>query len=151
MATSPSDHNNNNVLAWLDRLQSSVRDAGKKSPRAFFDLRGADGNDEESEVESENRRIQDQLGQSGAMKVEGNDDGEPDDPLQNAEKPQASLPESHVPLGLIAALSLSSTKTNKKKDTSKEPKLDDDLNDDNVVRLIRPNMTLSHILTIWLS
>ncbi|KAF9560574.1 hypothetical protein CPC08DRAFT_762610 [Agrocybe pediades] len=132
MATSPSDHNNQNVLAWLDRLQSSVRDAGKKSPGAFLDIRGADGNEEDSEGENENKRIQDQFSKAAVMKTEGNDEADGEGPLQDSEKPQSSLPESHVPLGLIAALSLSSSKASMKKDQSKDPKLDDDLNDDNV-------------------
>ncbi|KAJ3485890.1 hypothetical protein NLJ89_g11859 [Agrocybe chaxingu] len=58
MATSPSDQNNRNVLAWLDRLQSSVRDAGnnKGTPYAFSELRNIDGIEDDSDNESEKKR-----------------------------------------------------------------------------------------------
>jgi len=48
MATSPSDQNKRNVLSWLDRLQSSVRDAGSSAgPDIFTELRNRE------EVESD--------------------------------------------------------------------------------------------------
>ncbi|KAJ3884780.1 hypothetical protein GG344DRAFT_83513 [Lentinula edodes] len=54
MATSPSDSSNNNVLAWLDRLRTSVQDAGGKAgPVAFTDVcfsgNGGDMDDEDDE------------------------------------------------------------------------------------------------------
>ena len=36
MATSPTDQNNQNVLAWLDRLQASVQSAGASGGAAAF-------------------------------------------------------------------------------------------------------------------
>ncbi|KAH9475248.1 Protein priB [Psilocybe cubensis] len=130
MATSPSDSNNRNVLAWLDRLQSSVRDAGKPAgPRAFSNPR--DRADEESDVDSEGKRTH-------AATILGGLRDDPEDtfaeaPADASEKLQSSLPESHVPLGLIADLSLSNTKSKKKRDQTKDLGLnEEDLNDDNV-------------------
>ncbi|KAJ3730753.1 fungal-specific transcription factor domain-containing protein [Lentinula raphanica] len=126
MATSPSDSTNNNVLAWLDRLRSSVQDAGGKGgPGAFTDGRfsGNDGNmnndddDEDSDGEEHGGRRLTQAQRFGLVPVNEeepgqestNDDDEgggggDDDPIGS------SLPDSHVPLGLIANLSLSSNK-----------------------------------------
>jgi hypothetical protein len=135
MATSPSDHNNRNVLAWLDRLQSSVREAGQKAgPKAFFELRNLDGVEEESDAESESKRTQVDLGIGSGDKnvTTAQNAGAGDEASQQEEedKLQSSLPEAHVPLGLIADLSLSNSKANRKKEGKVN---DDDLNDDNVV------------------
>jgi hypothetical protein len=134
MATSPSDHNNRNVLAWLDRLQSSVREAGQKAgPKAFLELRNLDGVEEESDAESESKRTQLDLGIGSGDKNMTTDGGGGDEASQRDEeedKLQSSLPEAHVPLGLIADLSLSNSKANRKKEGKVN---EDDLNDDNVV------------------
>ena len=131
MATSPSDQNNKNVLAWLDRLQSSVRDAGKATGRkAFIELRGSDRQEDDSDGDSEQKRAQ---RQSGDLKDDA-DNEDNDDASQDVEKLRSSLPEAHVPLGLIADLSLDTTKSRKKKNPSKELGLEEDLDDDNVVR-----------------
>jgi hypothetical protein len=135
MATSPSDQNNRNVLAWLDRLQSSVRDAGNhKGPRAFLDLRNIDA-EEESDGESESKRTQGQnQSQVQEAQTKENQSVATEDASQEEDKLQSTLPESHVPIGLIADLSLSSSKANRKKDLAKDAHLnEDDLNDDNVV------------------
>lgn len=134
MATSPSDQNNRDVLAWLDRLQSSVRDAGKKAgPRAFLDTRNPrNGEEEDSDVESDHRTHAQIYGL-----VAPDDDetaGNCDLSTEDAENLQSSLPDSHVPLGLIANLSLCNSKAKGKKD-NKEGLTEEDLNDDNVVRL----------------
>ncbi|KAF8197112.1 fungal-specific transcription factor domain-containing protein [Pholiota molesta] len=134
MATSPSDQNNRNVLAWLDRLQSSVRDAGNhKGPRAFLDLRNIDA-EEESDGESESKRTQGQnQNQVQEAQPKENQSVATEDASQEEDKLQSTLPESHVPIGLIADLSLSSSKANRKKDLAKDAHLnEDDLNDDNV-------------------
>ncbi|KAF9483717.1 hypothetical protein BDN70DRAFT_799393 [Pholiota conissans] len=136
MATSPSDQNNRNVLAWLDRLQSSVRDAGKQAgPRAFLDLRTIDA-EEDSDPESESKRTQGQAqAQAQAPESQSKDTQSiaGDEASQDEEKLQSTLPESHVPLGLIADLSLSNSKAYRKKDHAKEAHInEDDLNDDNV-------------------
>lgn len=147
MATSPSDHNNRNVLAWLDRLQSSVREAGQKGgPKAFLELRNLDGVEEESDAESESKRTQVDLGMGGgggdknttiAQGVDEASQRDEDDKLQS------SLPEAHVPLGLIADLSLSNSKANRKKEGKVN---EDDLNDDNVVSGLFIGVFFSSIL-----
>ena len=132
MATSPSDQNNKNVLAWLDRLQSSIRDAGSKSgPQAFRHLRDFEIIDDDSEGESDSR-TQAQIFATAA--TEDVDDDNVDDSL-NAEA-KSSLPEAHVPIGLLADLSLSNNANRKKDKTSKEGAAleEEDLNDNNVVR-----------------
>ena len=128
MATSPSDKNNKNVLAWLDRLQSSIRDAGsKKGPQAFRDLRDFENVEDDSEGESDDRT------QAQIYTTAGKDDKDDD----NAEESLGALPEAHVPIGLLADLSLSNSNANRKKDkpTKEGAALDDeDFNDNNVVR-----------------
>ncbi|TFK20177.1 hypothetical protein FA15DRAFT_673724 [Coprinopsis marcescibilis] len=132
MATSPSDTNNKSVLEWLDRLQSSVRDAGSKTgPQAFLDTRDKKGDeysDHEDETQTEEQK-------------DGDISDSEENPLSSEEKIQSSLPESHVPLGLIANLSLSNnkmSKSKKRKPTSKDAIRDaiaaaeEDYDDDNV-------------------
>jgi len=134
MATSPSDQNNKNVLAWLDRLQSSVRDAGKDAgPRAFFEPRSPETL-EDSDVDDSDKRTLAQTEGGPGKDDSGNDDNE--QALQEAEKLQSSLPDSHVPLGLIADLSLSNKKANKKRNGAKETAIsEEDLDGNNVVCL----------------
>lgn len=101
MATSPSDESNTSILGWLDRLQSSVRDAGSKGgPQAFFNPRG-DKIEELSDTEDE-----------------GGQEGDHDDisePASSDPRLELTLPETYAPLGLIADLSLSNSKHSKKK------------------------------------
>ena len=128
MATSPSDQNNKNVLAWLDRLQSSIRDAGSKTgPQAFRDLRDFENIEDDSEGESDGRT------QAQIYATAAKDDGDDD----NADESLGALPEAHVPIGLLADLSLSNSNANRKKDKpNKEGAAleEEDLNDNNVVR-----------------
>jgi hypothetical protein len=130
MATSPSDQNNTNVLGWLDRLQASIRDAGSKAgPQAFRDLRNFENAEDDSEGESDSRT------QAQIYASVSKDDDKTDESLGVEAKLQSSLPEAHVPIGLLADLSLSNNNANRKKDKpTKEGVLDEeDLNDDNVV------------------
>lgn len=128
MATSPSDQNNRNVLAWLDRLQSSVRDAGNAAgPNVFTELR----NKEEAESDGDS--------ETPAIELVASEDEDPEggSTSGDAEKIQASLPDAHVPLGLIANLSINSSKVKGKKDRARDVNVtEEDLNDDNVVRLL---------------
>lgn len=127
MATSPSDSDNQNVRAWLDRLQTSVGQAGGTvGPDAFKSLRG--GLPATSDDDSDNEDTQDM------DRTQADDDdhtvGAGEDLRQLEDKP-FSLPDSHVPLGLIANLSLSNTKTKSTKRDQKdlaaaEENLDDD-------------------------
>ncbi|KAJ2932869.1 hypothetical protein H1R20_g4235, partial [Candolleomyces eurysporus] len=127
MATSPSDKNKGNVLAWLDRLQSSVRDAGSKGgPNVFSSPREQSQHQGESDGESD-QTIDDAPEGNNAEE----DEASSEDKLQ-----QSSLPDSHVPLGLIANLSLTHSKKAKKKNKDGSKDLlgvsEEDLNDDNV-------------------
>ncbi|KAF9039281.1 fungal-specific transcription factor domain-containing protein [Panaeolus papilionaceus] len=122
MATSPSDQNNGNVLAWLDRLQSTVQNAGKKAgPQAFLDPQNDHMNDQDSDDEEEAKRAK--LGHDDAGDAADGQDGSSEN-----EKIQSALPDAHVPLGLIADLSLSNNRKSKKDKAG----ANDDDNDDNV-------------------
>ena len=116
MATSPSDQNNRDIIAWLDRLQASVRSAGAAAGERAFKLESRTKNADDSDPES------------------GEDDievVEPDDPLPDPETMQ-SLPDAAVPLGLIADLSLSNSKA-KTSSHNGDVASTGTLDDDNVV------------------
>ena len=119
MATSPSDQNKQNILTWLDRLQDSVRTAGGQGGSQAFNLesrnREGAGGEEESDSEGEVGETTER-GSVGTVKLEEDD------------KKMQLLPDTAVPLGLIADLSLNNTK----KTSTKEG--DDDTDDNNVVR-----------------
>lgn len=117
MATSPSDQNNRNIIAWLDRLQASVRAGGVGPSEPAFKLDSRAKTEEESEPESA-----------------GEDDydrGDFDDATRDSDNLQA-LPDAAVPLGLIANLSLSNTKA-KASSHNGDVASTDTLDDDNVV------------------
>ncbi len=119
MATSPSDQNKQNILTWLDRLQDSVRTAGRTGGSQAFNLdsrtrENTDG-EEESDSEGEEGGENTERGSVGTVK------------LEEEEKKMQLLPDTAVPLGLIADLSLNNTKKTSTKG-------DDDTDDDNVVR-----------------
>lgn len=124
MATSPSDQDNTNVLAWLDRLQSSVQDTGGSGgPAAFTDLRNQE--DAESDGESDD---------AATDMPHQEDDGAGDGSSNETDNMQATLPDAHVPLGLLANMSIDSGKCKGKKDRGRNVNLtEEDLNDDNVV------------------
>ena len=98
MATSPSDQNNKNILAWLDRLQESARNTAEQgAPKAYqLDNRPLGNVNDHEPEESEDSGE----GDGGDQEGEGDKDT-----LRSQ-----SLPDSAVPLGLIANLSLSSNK-----------------------------------------
>jgi hypothetical protein len=133
MATSPSDKNNHNVVAWLDRLQSSVARkrtdtvrgvGGVGGPAAFTMPRATatgagDGEDSDGE---ENARLgidsrnpfglgggeDEGLGALNRAACGGEAGGDDADAGPDPEGLQ-TLPDASVPLGLIANLSLSNT------------------------------------------
>ncbi|KAJ7577862.1 fungal-specific transcription factor domain-containing protein [Mycena floridula] len=132
MAMSPSDSNNKNILAWLDRLQSSVRDAGGKGGTKAFKLDGRPGDiEEESEAESDHGAGRLTHAQRyGLVPVDADEESPDAGPAETEEdRLQRSLPDSHVPLGLIANLSLSNNKVTPGK---KNDGLAEDVDDDNV-------------------
>ncbi|KAF9267092.1 hypothetical protein L218DRAFT_955568 [Marasmius fiardii PR-910] len=149
MATSPSDSGNRNVIAWLDRLQSSVQNAGGKIGNNAFKLDGRskvnededDSGEEETMTHAQRFGLVDREGGTESDEDRDGTDEAGDEADQNTRRLQSSLPDSHVPLGLIANLSLSnsSKKTGGKKDggaggvVKKEDLFDEaDLDDDNV-------------------
>src|ERR1700722_20099176 len=112
MATSPSDQNNKDILAWLDRLQDSVRKTGenqKPSPNPDTAVRAQqaeqqqDDTDEDAAAASPDQE-RDADADAGADDADA-DAADAEEALQNQ-----SLPDAAVPLGLIANLSLSSNK-----------------------------------------
>jgi len=132
MATSPSDQTNNNVLAWLDRLQSSVREPGSsKITREFLEPQKP--KEEDSDADSDGKRTLSQSDINLQSSGTGNDDYLAD---SDNETVQSALPDSTVPLGLIANLSLSNKKkkVGKKKDSGEEAAglLEAELNDNNI-------------------
>jgi len=141
MATSPSDQNNTNVMAWLERLQASVRDTPRKpDPTIFLNLRKMDTEEDSDEADMEAK-----IGE-GDAKEDANTLSDTDGSSQE-EKIQSSLPGPHVPLGLIAGLSLDNSKAERKKLLRKDLHLtQDDLNEDNIVGLI-PVWALDSSLT----
>lgn len=155
MATSPSDSSNRNVLAWLDRLKTSVQAAGSKGGPGAFSLDGRfplngdrdDDSDQEEHVSAHRLTHAQRYGLAPVDEGDGDElegggehhknSGGDEDALQS------SLPDSHVPLGLIANLSLSnnkkvrSLKKNREegKDLTAEALDEDNLDDDNVVSI----------------
>ncbi|GLB42696.1 putative fungal specific transcription factor [Lyophyllum shimeji] len=129
MATSPSDSNNKNIIAWLDRLQASVRMAGGKGgANAFKDLRGSQADDNDSDAEEAHAQ------RSGLVSPPEDDDSNTvleDEGSTPADKLSA-LPDSDAPLGLIANLSLSNTKSKPKKDAKDLIAAEENLDDDDV-------------------
>ncbi|KAJ8689224.1 hypothetical protein PTI98_013267 [Pleurotus ostreatus] len=126
-ATSPSDTNNSNVHAWLDLLRSSVQSAGGKGGAAAFKLHRGDGTGEdESEDEADDSTSRPKVpGLDDDATLDGNLDASQED-----EKLQSALPDSHVPLGLIATLALSNSKG--KSGGKKDPRAIEEEDDDDV-------------------
>jgi hypothetical protein len=137
MATSPSDQNNRNVVAWLDRLQSSLQTPQGKGGFANFkvDSRAVRGDvpidDDSDDTSDHNHGLLDDT-------ADGEDEGENESP--QSEKLR-TLPDAAVPLGLIANLSLSNSKA-KHGGKKNRPRVETDLtnpenvDDDDVVRLL---------------
>ena len=142
MATSPSDQNNRNIIAWLDRLQSSVRSAGGKGgPQAFKDLRDHKGASDEDSDADQHKTHAERYGLVSPVNNDG-DNGDDEDATLVDDK-LSSLPDSHVPLGLIANLSLSNSKAkNGRKEQKDGVAAEENLDDDDVVCIL--NIMRSH-------
>jgi hypothetical protein len=123
MATSPSDQNNSNIIAWLDRLNASVRSAGGQGGPKAFNL---DNRTKAELIDSDNDS--DRHGRTA-------DNEEADDGTDRPDETEdlRGLPDSAVPLGLIANLSLSNSKGRVKNKVGLDV---DDVDDDNVVRAV---------------
>ncbi|KAI0026395.1 hypothetical protein K488DRAFT_75377, partial [Vararia minispora EC-137] len=91
MATADADHHRQDVLAWLDRLQSSVRNPG---PRPDLQALTLDARVPDAEDDDES----DAGGQALSGSTLGDDDDAPAHP---------ALPDAAVPIGLLAKLAIS--------------------------------------------
>ncbi|CCL98870.1 uncharacterized protein FIBRA_00877 [Fibroporia radiculosa] len=133
MATSPSDRNNRDVIAWLDRLQASMEVSVQSA--------GASGGAEAFKIES--RGQNDMVDDDSDGEVEGDEldtggDGE-DSGLPRDDKLPA-FPDTSVPLGLLASLALENPKKSKKANKNKPGAGD---SDDEEVGMARPAFDLS--------
>lgn len=92
MATSPTDQNNQNVLAWLDRLQASVQAAGASAGAAAFRMDArAEGHSDDSDEDGPD-------GGAGEPTERGSvGQPEDDEPLKDAEDCPTALPSEAVP------------------------------------------------------
>ncbi|KAJ7302054.1 hypothetical protein DFH08DRAFT_919001 [Mycena albidolilacea] len=145
MATSPSDAQNHNILAWLDRLQASVRtDPGDISAANFASSASASlsGAKKAPKFKSpsfkstnpnlaSNPTFEDSEGEE----EEGGDEGEEEEDEDDADA--SVLPDASVPLGLIANLSLSNSRSRERRgarggESATREEDEDDLDDDNV-------------------
>jgi hypothetical protein len=117
-ATSPSDSNNRDIIESLSRLKSSLKTAdGKKEAHAFSNSQGVD---EDSDG-----------GTSQAAQIipAGDETGHDDKSVDRS----TALPDVHVPMGLLAHLSLSGKKGKKNaKGKTKDKLNDEDFDDTNV-------------------
>ncbi|KAJ6552076.1 hypothetical protein DFH09DRAFT_601358 [Mycena vulgaris] len=132
MATSPSDTTNRNILAWLDRLQASVRAGSVSASAPTFggspapQFSAASFNSTNPNFAVSNPAFEESPDEDG----EEEDDGEDDD----EEGDSGALPDATVPLGLIANLSLNNRGSRERRageGGAREEELDE-LDDDNV-------------------
>ena len=130
MATSPTDQNNQNVLAWLDRLQASVQAAGASGGVNAFKMDArADGPSDDSEEGGAEG--------AGGEPTERGSVGQPEDdePLKDAEDRPTALPNEAVPIGLLANLALDN-KSKRRRKPSAKPKEGESSDDDVVSSLL---------------
>ncbi|THU98704.1 hypothetical protein K435DRAFT_660495 [Dendrothele bispora CBS 962.96] len=132
LASSPSDNGNKNVLAWLDRLQSSVQ-SHQATVHDAVKSRGQKEDDSDDEGHTSPDQMFPNMSPTTGRTSIGNDEDEDDD--ADGDKIQ-SLPDSHVPLGLLANLALSN---NNKAKAAKEGRIreeilaeEENLDDNNV-------------------
>ncbi|KAJ7140019.1 fungal-specific transcription factor domain-containing protein [Mycena crocata] len=137
MATSPSDTTNRNILAWLDRLQASVRANSNldASPPVFASSASFSASRNPSaNFNSTNPNFASNPAFEESDEEEGNR-GEEEEEDEDGES--SVLPDASVPLGLIANLSLSNSRGKERRAgrageaAAREEELDE-LDDDNV-------------------
>ncbi|KAF8198312.1 hypothetical protein K438DRAFT_1584084 [Mycena galopus ATCC 62051] len=145
MATSPSDATNRNILAWLDRLQASVRAGAGDITAANFASSASASLDvakktlpKSASFNSTTPNIASNLAFEDSPDDDegGNEGEEEDDEDDGGDRDASVLPDASVPLGLIANLSLSHSRSRDRRGarggegaTAEE---EDDLDDDNV-------------------
>ena len=132
MATPSSDHHRQTVIAWLDRLQSSVRSPPVRSGPAKnpFQLDTHTGDSEESDDE---HRQQQQQHVQPRRASSGTDDS-PLSPNTLVEGDIDSYADDAVPLGLLANLAISTSKDDSTVSAEKKGKGGENADDDDVVR-----------------
>ncbi|KAK7028388.1 hypothetical protein R3P38DRAFT_3189883 [Favolaschia claudopus] len=144
MATSPSDATNRNILAWLDRLQASVRASSSEFTAANFassasaSLSSAKKINYNSPNFTSTNRASDTAFDDSDEEDGDNDAGREEEDDGEGEADASVLPDASVPFGLIANLSLSNSRGRERRGAkngegggNKEDELDD-LDDDNV-------------------
>ncbi|KAJ7485082.1 hypothetical protein B0H11DRAFT_1149994 [Mycena galericulata] len=151
MATSPSDATNRNILAWLDRLQASVRagagsalDGAGSTPNFASSASAPSGfatsntnnftsaafSSANPNFTASNPALEESPDEDEANHNQNEDDDE-------GEGESSALPDATVPLGLIANLSLSNSRSRERRGgrggeaNAREEELDE-LDDDNV-------------------
>ncbi|KAJ7641594.1 hypothetical protein FB45DRAFT_359818 [Roridomyces roridus] len=136
MATSPSDTSNRNIIAWLDRLQASVRSGEASVSSPNFGSGNPSFNSAAFSSANPGFAASGTVVEESASEDE-HDDGDADD-ADDGEGESSALPDATVPLGLIANLSLSNSrgKDRQRQRAAGEPATReeelDDLDDDNV-------------------
>ncbi|KAI0773153.1 fungal-specific transcription factor domain-containing protein [Trametes elegans] len=126
MATSPTDQNNQNVIAFLDRLQASVQSAGSNAGLNAFRMDArADRNSDDSDEDTQHEPGAHEPTERGSPQAD-----EDDEPLRDAEDQPQALPDQTVPIGLLAKLALDNNKKKPRRSSAK-PK-DNESSDDDV-------------------
>lgn len=131
---SPSDRDKIDAVAWLERLQASVQHAGSSKGLESFSLGSRVGQDAEEDEEEGEEGAGREGGSERPSLLSHNKSPEDQVPLKDANDKLHSLPDDAVPLGLLANLSLSNSRSKKarQKPASNE---NDNTDDDDVVRL----------------
>jgi hypothetical protein len=136
-ATSSADQHRQNVIAWLDRLQTSVRSSGRGAGTATnpfqLDTRvGKSGgqSDESDEDQGSQKHAQPRRASSGS-------DDTPVSPNTLVESDIDPYPDDAVPIGLLANLAISSSRDTAGAATEKTRKANNSTDDDEVVRVYR--------------
>ncbi|KAF8177381.1 hypothetical protein K438DRAFT_1845777 [Mycena galopus ATCC 62051] len=145
MATSPSDTTNCNILAWLDRLQASVRanngdiSAANFASSAFASLSNAKKtpNFEAASFNSTHPNLMSVPAFEESDEEEPGNEGEGEGEGEEDDDASVLLPDASVPFGLIANLSLSNSRSRERRGARNGQSLTwqeerDDLDDDNV-------------------
>jgi|SRR6267142_1649675 len=135
-ATSSADQHRQNVIAWLDRLQTSVRSPGRAgtatNPFQLDTRVGKSGgqSDESDEDQGSQKHAQPRRASSGS-------DDTPVSPNTLVESDIDPYPDDAVPIGLLANLAISSSRDTAGAATEKTRKANNSTDDDEVVRVYR--------------
>ncbi|KAI9449290.1 hypothetical protein BJY52DRAFT_1227874 [Lactarius psammicola] len=130
MATPSSDHHRDTVIAWLDRLQSSVRSPPVRSGPAKnpfqLETRDSEESDDEQTQQPQQQHMTPRRGSSGT-------DDSPVSPNTLVEADIDAYADDAVPIGLLANLAISTSKDRPAVSAEKKGKENADDEDDNDV------------------